>query len=116
MTEGEAMSVLETILVATFMVVGAVFTLIGSLGLLRLQNFYQRVHAPTLGTTIGTVCIATASMIYFSVTGARLVIHELLIVVLVTVTTPVGLMILVRAALFRDSSERQETDPDRIGR
>jgi multicomponent K+:H+ antiporter subunit G len=84
MTEAVAMSPLESIIVATFVVVGALFTLIGSFGLVRLQNFYQRVHAPTLGTTLGTVCMAAASMIYFSVTGGRLVIHELLIVVLVS--------------------------------
>ena len=114
MTEAATMSFLEAAIVATFIVVGALFTLIGSLGLVRLQNFYQRVHAPTLGTTLGTFCIAAASMVYFSVTGGRLVIHEVLIVVLVTVTTPVSLMILVRAALLRESSEKKENDPGPI--
>ena len=57
------------ILAAMLLIVGAAITLIGSLGLLRLQNFYERVHAPTLGTTLGTVCIALASMIYFSALG-----------------------------------------------
>ena len=47
--------------------VGAAVTLVGSLGLLRLGSFYERVHAPTLGTTLGTGCIAIASMIYFTV-------------------------------------------------
>ena len=114
MTEAATMSFLEAAIVATFIVVGAMFTLIGSLGLVRLQNFYQRVHAPTLGTTLGTFCIAAASIVYFSVTGGRLVIHEVLIVVLVTVTTPVSLMILVRAALLRESSEKKENDPGQI--
>jgi multicomponent K+:H+ antiporter subunit G len=113
MTEAVSMPSIETVLVAAFIVVGAVFTLIGSLGLVRLQNFYQRVHAPTLGTTLGTVFIAGASMIYFSVTGGRLVIHEFLIVVLVTVTTPVSLMILVRAALLRERPEKTENHPGR---
>jgi hypothetical protein len=48
----------------------------------------------TLGTTLGTACVATASMIYFSALGTRPV-HELLIVVFVTVTAPITLMILV---------------------
>jgi multicomponent K+:H+ antiporter subunit G len=84
---------------------GAAITLIGSLGLLRLQSFYKRVHATTLGTTLGTACIAFASMIYFSALGARPVSHELLIIIFVTVTTPISLMVLVRAAVFRNESE-----------
>ena len=93
------------------LLLGAAITLIGSLGLLRLRSFYERVHAPTLGTTLGTGCIVIASMIYFSVLQTRPVLHEILIVVFVTVTTPVTLMILVRAALFRDRSGKRTDVP-----
>ena len=74
--------------------------MVGSLGLLRLRTFYERVHAPTLGTTLGTAFIAIASMIYFSALGTRPVLHELLIIVLVITTTPIGLMVLVNAHSF----------------
>ena len=93
------------IVASMLLLVGAGVTLIGSLGLLRLGTFYERVHAPTLGTTLGTACIASASMITFTVLQSRPVLHELLIIVFVTVTTPVTLMILVRAAVFRDRFE-----------
>ena len=101
------------VVTAILLFVGATMTLIGSLGLLRLRSFYERVHAPTLGTTLGTGCIALASMIYFSALQTRPVLHEILIVVLVTVTTPVTLMILVRAALFRDRVESTSGGPGR---
>jgi multicomponent K+:H+ antiporter subunit G len=101
--------VLAAILTAALLVVGAAITLVGSLGLLRLRSFYERVHAPTLGTTLGTGCVAMASMIYFSTLGSRPVLHELLIIALVTVTTPIALMVLVRAAVFRDESESDAT-------
>jgi multicomponent K+:H+ antiporter subunit G len=100
-------------IVAVFLVVGAAVTLLGSLGLLRLRTFYERVHAPTLGTTLGTGCIAVASMIYFSAVGSRPILHELLILVFVTVTTPVTLVILVRAALARDTFESKHSAPGR---
>ena len=96
-----------TILTATLLIGGAAITLIGSLGLLRLRGFYQRVHAPTLGTTLGTIFITTASMIYFSALGTRPVLHELLVIVFVTTTTPITLMVLVRAARFRDGAENE---------
>ena len=99
--------VLATLLTATLVVAGAAVTLIGTLGLIRLRSFYQRVHAPTLGTTLGTACISLASMIYFSALGTRIVLHEVLILLFVTITTPITLMILVRAAVFRDDSENK---------
>src|SRR5689334_19299110 len=84
---------------------GATITFIGAFGLVRFRTFYERVHAPTLGTTVGMTCVALASMVYFSSVGSRVALHELLIVLFVTVTTPITLMILVRAAVFRDESE-----------
>lgn len=107
MNEAAEIPALAATLTALFLLVGAATTLIGALGLLRLRTFYQRVHAPTLGTTLGTTLIAIASMIYFSMAETRPVLHELLIIIFVIVTTPITLMILVRAAVFRDETENQ---------
>jgi len=107
MNEAAEIPALAATLTALLLVVGAATTLIGALGLLRLRTFYQRVHAPTLGTTLGTAFIAIASMIYFSMAEMRPVLHELLIIIFVIVTTPITLMILVRAAVFRDETENQ---------
>ena len=108
MNTAEGVSTLITMFTSVLLVVGAAITLIGSIGLLRLRTFYERVHAPTLGMTLGTACIALASMIYFSALETRAVVHELLIVVFVLVTTPVTLMILVRAAQLRERFEGGE--------
>ncbi|MGE3149470.1 MAG: monovalent cation/H(+) antiporter subunit G [Pseudorhodoplanes sp.] len=91
--------------VAILVLVGAGLTLLGALGLVRLGSFYQRIHAPTLGTTLGTGAILLASMICFSVLQSRLVVHEILIALFMSVTTPVTLMLVVRAALARDIQE-----------
>jgi multicomponent K+:H+ antiporter subunit G len=105
MTGAADISTFAAVLTAALLVCGGVTTLIGALGLLTLRTFYERVHAPTLGTTLGTVCVAMASIVHFSTLGTRPVLHEVLIVIFVTVTTPITLLILVRAALFRDQSE-----------
>ena len=52
---------------ALLLLLGAGLTLTGSLGLLRLGSFYDRIHAPTLGTTMGISCVLLASMLFFSV-------------------------------------------------
>ena len=105
MTIGIDLPPWAALLTAFFALLGAGLTLIGSVGLLRLGRFYERVHAPTLGTTLGTLCILMASATCFSVLQTRLVLHEVLIAIFVTLTTPVSLMLLVRAALFRDRAE-----------
>jgi multicomponent K+:H+ antiporter subunit G len=91
---------------AILLLLGSTVTLIGSFGLLRLKNFYERVHAPTLGMTFGTICILAASILYFSVLQTRPVVHEALIIVFTLITTPITLMVLVRAALLRGSENR----------
>ena len=52
---------------------------------MRLPTFYERIHAPTLGTSWGTGGIVMASMIFFTVLSTRPVVHEILIGIFVTV-------------------------------
>jgi multicomponent K+:H+ antiporter subunit G len=91
--------------VAVLVVLGAALAFIGSIGLLRLGTFYERVHPPTMGTTLGAGCTLIASMLLFSALESRLVLHEIAIAVFMVVTTPVTYMLLVRAALHRDRAE-----------
>lgn len=99
------------LLVALLLVLGSGLTLLGAIGLVRLDSFYKRVHSPTMGTTWGTGGILLASMLFFTMTEGRPVLHELLIAVFVTVTTPVTLMLLARAALYRDRTEQSPHVP-----
>jgi multicomponent K+:H+ antiporter subunit G len=104
------------ILTSVLVLLGAGLTLIGTIGLLRFKSFYARVHAPTLGTTLGIGCILLASILYFSVLQSRPVLHEILIAIFVTITTPVTLMLLVNAALYRDWTEGSGHVPAQPGR
>lgn len=95
------------ILVAMLVLGGAGLTLLGSLGLLRTPTFYSRAHPPTLGSTLGMSGILFGSMVYFSVTGGRVSVHEILLIVLIPVVMPITMMLLARAALFRDRQIRR---------
>ncbi|MDM0076528.1 monovalent cation/H(+) antiporter subunit G [Variovorax sp. J2P1-59] len=90
------------LLTAVFAVLGAAFAAVGSFGLVRLPNFFRRIHAPTLGATVGVWCITLATIIYFSVQGGNLFLHATLIALFVALTAPVTTIFLMRAALFRE--------------
>src|SRR5690554_2864696 len=105
MTPIEELPLWAEILVSLFLILGSGITLIGCTGLVRFQTFYERMHPPTLGATLGTCAILIASMLYFSITGGRFVLHELLIGAFITITTPVTFMLLVQATVYRDRFE-----------
>jgi multicomponent K+:H+ antiporter subunit G len=97
------------IVVSVLVLGGAVLVFLGSLGLLTLKTFYERVHPPTMGTTLGTGLVIIGSMVYFTVQESRPVLHELLIAAFMTISTPVTYMLLVRAALHRDAAKAEKS-------
>jgi multicomponent K+:H+ antiporter subunit G len=113
MTPAELLPAWAALLVALLVLIGAGLALTGAIGTLRFGSFFERIHAPTLGTSWGTGAIVLASIICFSVLGSRLVVHEILIGIFITVTTPVTLMLLARAVLYRERAEGREGVPPR---
>jgi len=103
------------IIVSVLLVLGAGLAMTGSLGLLRMRIFYQRLHAPSLASSGATTCIVLASVIASSIGSNSLVLHDLLIGFFIMCTMPVTLMLLGRAALYRDRAEDRPvvapTDP-----
>ncbi|PRB84678.1 cation:proton antiporter [Pseudomonas sp. MYb185] len=102
-----ALSAWLAIPIALLLILGGVITFIGALGLLRLPNFYQRIHGPAVFITVGTGCFLIASMLYFSGTEERPVMHELLITAFVLLTAPVVSMMVMRAGVYRDLRARK---------
>jgi multicomponent K+:H+ antiporter subunit G len=90
---------------AILLILGGMSTVIGSLGLVRLASFFQRMHGPSMGNTLGTGCVLIASILVSSALAHRPVVHELLITVFVVTTAPMTAMLLMRAAVNR-SHER----------
>lgn len=67
---------------------------------------------PTLATSWGTGGIIMASALLASYMEGRPVLHELTIGFAVLATVPVTLMLLGRAALYRDKAEQSPELPD----
>jgi multicomponent K+:H+ antiporter subunit G len=80
----------DTIL-SLLLLTGACFTLVGSIGLARLPDFFSRLHAPTKATTLGL-----SSLLFGS--------------------APVSAHLLAKAALHLDSARERGSDPSRSPR
>jgi multicomponent K+:H+ antiporter subunit G len=88
-------------LTAALVLIGALAALLGSFGVLRLKSFFQRVHAPTLGATLGTWGFSLAYVVQGSYLAGQPYLHALLIGLFIAVTAPVTTLFLLRAAAFR---------------
>lgn len=78
------------ILISAFLVIAGIFGLVGSLGMIKLQETMQRLHAPTKATTLGVGGVLIASMLYFSLVKGQLSFHELMITLFLFLTAPVS--------------------------
>lgn len=91
--------------VASLILLGATFALLGSVGLARLPDFFTRLHGPTKATTLGVGATALASAVYFTATRQGLSLHEIAVMVFLFITAPVSAGLLAKAALHRRTAE-----------
>lgn len=76
--------------------VGTVFSFLAALGILRMPEFYMRVHAATKSATLGVSCLVLAAAIESHATGATT--RALLVVLFLFLTAPVSAHMVGRAA------------------
>jgi len=106
------MELFSEILVSALLVIAGLFTLIGSFGLLKLDDLMKRLHAPTKATTLGVGAALLASMAYFALLVGRLSFHELLVTIFLLLTAPITANMIAKAHLHRrPSSEDSLPDP-----
>ncbi|BFM13795.1 monovalent cation/H(+) antiporter subunit G [Simiduia litorea] len=92
---------------------GGVFILIGAIGVLRLPEFYARIHASSLTDTMGTILILTGIMLQSGVSLAT--IKLLAIMVFMLMTGPTATYALANAALLSGMKPNATTLPQKEG-
>ena len=93
------MTLLETFqsgVVGALLVVGVFFLLVGTIGLLRLPDVYNRMHATSKATTLGAASLFLAGFAYYGPEGAGLT--SLVGIVFLFLTAPTGAHVISRAA------------------
>lgn len=80
---------LVEILTSLLIVLGAIFALVGSWGLVRLPTLMERLHAPTKATTLGLGGILLGSVAFFQLDQGIWSAQELLISIFLFITAPI---------------------------
>jgi len=92
------------ILTIAFLLIGAVFTLVAAVGLLKLNDAMTRLHAPTKAATVGIGAFLLASMCnaYATSTGS---FHELLILAFLFVTAPISANFIAKVNMHKKACD-----------
>lgn len=83
------MTVIALYATTAFLLIGAIFTLVAAIGLLKLDDPMTRLHAPTKAATVGIGAFLLASMSHSFALGEGS-FHELLILAFLFVTAPIS--------------------------
>ena len=93
------MNVFWELLLVVLLLVGSFFILTGGIGLVKLSEFFRRLHAPTKASTLGVGCVLVASVGYHLFMDSDPQPRELLIVAFLLITAPISAHLMSKAAL-----------------
>ena len=88
--------------IGVFLLIGAFFSLVGSIGMLKLPDSMTRLHAPTKVGTMGIGALLLASMTYAYTFGDGS-LREILIMAFLFVTAPISANFMSKVNIHRKS-------------
>ncbi|OFZ19117.1 MAG: Na+/H+ antiporter subunit G [Bdellovibrionales bacterium GWB1_55_8] len=89
---------MNEIVAGTLLLVGSLFMLIASLGVLRMPDLLMRMHSSTKAGTLGIGCVFLAIAAYYQELGVTT--RALAAMSFMILTAPVGAHVIGRAAYF----------------
>jgi len=95
-------------IISILLLIGGTFVLVGSIGLVKMPDFFMRLHGPTKATTLGMASLLVAAMIFFSTTQEGFSVNEILITLFLLITAPVSGYMMIKSAIHHkiDSIDR----------
>ena len=87
---------LHAVVVVALIAVGGFFLLVGTIGILRLPDVYNRLHANSKATTLGAASFFLAGFVYYGPEGPGLT--SLVGIGFLFLTAPTGAHMISRAA------------------
>jgi multicomponent Na+:H+ antiporter subunit G len=102
------------IITVILVIFGAFFMLVGSIGVVRLPDFFTRSHATSKSDTLGIMLVLGGLAFYegMSITGVKLI----LIIFFVALANPVGAHALARSAFYFGIKPWFKGEPEQRGK
>lgn len=98
------------IVAGILLLLGSAFVLVSALGLLRMPDFYMRMHAATKAGTLGAGFMLVAAAVFFGSLGV--VVKALAVIAFLLVTAPVAAHVLGRAGYLSGVPLWERTQSD----
>jgi len=89
---------INDIFIGFFVVVGAFFSVVTAIGLIRLPDIYSRTHAASKSATLGVMCVLIGTLIFFLTEEAIFNSRIVLGIFFVLITAPVAGHLIARAS------------------
>lgn len=100
------MIALTEYLLGILLIIGTFFILVGAFGLVKLSDFFKRLHAPTKASTLGVGCVLLGSVGYHLFLGEDPQPRELLITAFLFITAPISAYMMARVGLALKLAKR----------
>lgn len=102
---------IREVIAACFLIVGFIFLTLSAIGVIRLPDFYSRMHSSGIGETLGISLMGFGFIIYSGISFTTVKI--LFIGLSVFIVNPVGTHLISKAALYSDfKGGKEEKDAD----
>ncbi|SFH08012.1 multisubunit potassium/proton antiporter, PhaG subunit (TC 2.A.63.1.1) [Palleronia marisminoris] len=102
------------VLMTIALVLGAIFALVGAIGLVKLDTPMKRLHAPTKASTMGVGSLLLASIIQAFALGDGS-LREVLIMAFLFVTAPISAHLISKVNMHRENTREAPPPPPGSG-
>ena len=99
-------------IISALVLLGSFLTLVASIGVVKLPDFFSRLHGPTKATTLGVGFILLASIFYYLAYLDTISLHEALISIFLFITAPISAHLMSKAAIFEQGAKVSKKKKD----
>ncbi len=100
------------VIAQVFMLIGAIFTFLAALGVVRFPDLFMRMHSNTKSATMGVGFIMLGVSVYFN--DITVTARALAVILFLLITAPISSHLLARAAYFSDIPLWEQTLSDEL--
>ncbi|MGF6375882.1 multicomponent Na+:H+ antiporter subunit G [Clostridiales Family XIII bacterium PM5-7] len=101
---------IREIIAAGFLLIGFLFLALSAIGIIRLPDFYSRMHASAIGETLGMALMGIGFIVYTGINDTAVKI--MFICISIFIVNPIGIHLISKAAKSSEIDGKEKQDAD----